>query len=47
MREKFEDDHGYTWPPRRGFRECSNRTQISQVDAFMTLPAAVEALTLN
>ncbi|KAG1775614.1 hypothetical protein EV702DRAFT_1199095 [Suillus placidus] len=47
MREKFEDDHGYTWPPRRGFRECSNRTQIAQVDAFMTLPAAVEALNLN
>ncbi|KAG1782181.1 hypothetical protein EV702DRAFT_1192837 [Suillus placidus] len=47
MREKFEDDHGYTWPPRRGFRESSNRTQITQVDAFMTLPAAVEALNLN
>ncbi|KAG2343372.1 hypothetical protein BDR05DRAFT_1000009 [Suillus weaverae] len=46
MRKTFEDDHGYMWPPRRGFRESSTRTRITQIDVLMTLPAAVEALKL-
>ncbi|KAG1744745.1 hypothetical protein EDB19DRAFT_1906464 [Suillus lakei] len=45
--KQVEDDHGYTWPPRRGFRESSTRTWITQIDALMTLPAAVEALKLD
>jgi hypothetical protein len=43
MWKKFQDDHGYTWPPCHGFRESSNCTWITQIDALMTLPAAVEA----
>ncbi|KAG2346554.1 hypothetical protein BDR05DRAFT_946072 [Suillus weaverae] len=46
MRKTFEDDHGYTWPPCCGFRESSTRTWITQIDALMTLPTAVEALKL-
>ncbi|KAG1767896.1 hypothetical protein EV702DRAFT_1050227 [Suillus placidus] len=47
MREKFKDDHGYTWPPCRRFREISARTKITQTKALMALPAAVAALKLN
>jgi hypothetical protein len=47
MQKKFQDDHGYTWPPHRGFRESSNCTWITQIDMLMTLPAAVEALKLD
>ncbi|KAG0691558.1 hypothetical protein DFH29DRAFT_884171 [Suillus ampliporus] len=37
----------YTWPPRRGFRESSNCTRITQIEALMTIPAAIEALKLD
>ncbi|KAG1828030.1 hypothetical protein EV424DRAFT_1537034 [Suillus variegatus] len=47
IRKKFQDEHDYTWPPRRGFRESSTTTRITQIDALMTLPAAVEALKLD
>ncbi|KAG0692238.1 hypothetical protein DFH29DRAFT_1009026 [Suillus ampliporus] len=47
MREKFEDEHSYTWPPRHGFREISARTRITQTEALMALPAAVAALNLE
>jgi hypothetical protein len=45
--KKFQDDHSYTWPPCRGFKKSSNCTKMTQVDALMTLPAAVEALKLD
>ncbi|KAG2348742.1 hypothetical protein BDR05DRAFT_995146 [Suillus weaverae] len=45
--EKFKDNHGYTWPPHRGFREISARTKITQTEALMALPAAAVALKLN
>ncbi|KAG2119487.1 uncharacterized protein F5147DRAFT_647441 [Suillus discolor] len=47
IRKKFEDENDYTWPPRRGFRESSNCTWITQIDALMTIPAAIEALKLD
>ncbi|KAG2099273.1 uncharacterized protein F5147DRAFT_655871 [Suillus discolor] len=47
IQQKFEKEHDYMWPPHRGFRESSNRTWITQIDALMTLPAAVEALKLD
>ncbi|KAG2123886.1 hypothetical protein BD769DRAFT_1669702 [Suillus cothurnatus] len=47
LREKFERENGYTWPPRRGFRKMSAKEPLSHVDAFMTLPAAVAALKLD
>ncbi|KAG0705117.1 hypothetical protein DFH29DRAFT_997159 [Suillus ampliporus] len=40
-REKFEEEHGYTWPPRHGFRAVSSEVPTTQLDVIMTLPAAV------
>ncbi|KAG2124046.1 hypothetical protein DEU56DRAFT_828422 [Suillus clintonianus] len=40
-REKFKEEHGYTWPPRRGFRAVSSEVPTTQLDAILTLPAAV------
>ncbi|KAG1730232.1 uncharacterized protein EDB91DRAFT_1252697 [Suillus paluster] len=47
LREKFERENGYTWPPRRGFRNMTAEVPLKHIDAFMTLPAAVEALKLE
>ncbi|KAG1730741.1 hypothetical protein EDB19DRAFT_1912780 [Suillus lakei] len=47
LRTKFEQENGYTWPPRRGFRKMSAEVPLNHVDAFMTLPAAVAALKLE
>ncbi|KAG1728131.1 hypothetical protein EDD22DRAFT_1016266 [Suillus occidentalis] len=44
---KFEQENGYTWPPRHGFRKMSAEVPLNHVDAFMTLPAAVAALKLE
>jgi len=42
--KKFQHDHSYTWPPHHGFRESSNCTWITKIDALMTIPAAIEAM---
>ncbi|KAG1797338.1 uncharacterized protein HD556DRAFT_1535112 [Suillus plorans] len=47
IQKKFQDEHDYMWPPRRGFRESSTTMRITQIDALMTLPTAVEALKLD
>ncbi|KAG1724207.1 uncharacterized protein EDB91DRAFT_1255346 [Suillus paluster] len=47
LREKFERENGYTWPPRRGFRNMTAEVPLKHIDTFMTLPAAVEALKLE
>ncbi|KAG1728840.1 uncharacterized protein EDB91DRAFT_1085929 [Suillus paluster] len=47
LREKFERENGYMWPTRRGFRNMTAEVPLKHVDAFMTLPAAVEALKLE